>query len=88
MTRSPRTLFNLGSAVVQPPTFAGDSGVGYAVTAGGDLVRFDLDNPARRRQRGLLRPAGAGRAGPRRAGKSWWPSPTASSISWARKATA
>ena len=39
-------LFNLGSAVVQPPTFAGDSGVGYAVTAGGDLVRFDLNNPS------------------------------------------
>ncbi len=42
----PQTLFNLGSAVVQPPTFVGDSGLGYAVTAGGDLVRFDLDNPS------------------------------------------
>ena len=43
--RQPKVLFNLGSAVVQPPTFTGDSGVGFAVTAGGDLVRFDLDNP-------------------------------------------
>ena len=39
-------LFNLGSAVVQPPTFTGNSGLGYAVTAGGNLVRFDLDNPS------------------------------------------
>ena len=43
--RQPKVLFNLGRAVVQPPTFAGDSSVGYAVTAGGDLVRFDLNNP-------------------------------------------
>jgi hypothetical protein len=41
----PRTLFDLGGAVVQPPTFVGASGVGYAVTAGGELVRFDLGNP-------------------------------------------
>jgi hypothetical protein len=41
----PRTLLDLGDAVVQPPTFVGDSGVGFAVTAGGDLVRFDLGNP-------------------------------------------
>jgi len=44
--RQPKVLFNLGSAVVQPPTFTGDSGVGFAVTAGGDLVRFDLNNPS------------------------------------------
>ena len=43
--RQPKVLFNLGSAVVQPPTFTGDSGVGFAVTATGDLVRFDLNNP-------------------------------------------
>jgi hypothetical protein len=43
--RSPETLLNLGSALVQPPTFPGDSSVGYAVTATGDLVRFDLSNP-------------------------------------------
>jgi hypothetical protein len=43
--RQPQVLFNLGSAVVQPPTFTGNSGVGFAVTAGGDLVRFDLNNP-------------------------------------------
>jgi len=43
--RKPKVLFNLGGAVLQPPTFAGDSGVGFAVTAGGDLVRFDLNNP-------------------------------------------
>ena len=42
--QQPKVLFNLGSALVQPPTFAGDSGLGYAVTAGGNLVRFDLDN--------------------------------------------
>jgi hypothetical protein len=41
----PRVLFNLGSAVAQAPTFTGDSGLGYAVTANGNLVRFDLDNP-------------------------------------------
>ena len=46
--QQPRTLFNLGSAVVQPPTFAGDSGLGYVVTAGGDLVRFDLSIPRSR----------------------------------------
>jgi hypothetical protein len=40
----PRTLFDLGSALVQPPTFVGDSGLGYAVTASGQLVRFDLAN--------------------------------------------
>jgi hypothetical protein len=44
--RAPRTLFNLGSGLVQPPTFAGSGGLGYGVTAGGDLVRFDLLNPA------------------------------------------
>jgi hypothetical protein len=43
--RQPKVLFNLGSSVVQPPTFTGDSGVGFAVTATGDLVRFDLNNP-------------------------------------------
>jgi hypothetical protein len=43
--RQPKVLFNLRSAVVQPPTFTGDSGVGFVVTAGGDLVRFDLNNP-------------------------------------------
>ena len=44
--QDPKVLFNLGSAVVQPPSFTGTSGVGFAVTAGGNLVRFDLDNPA------------------------------------------
>ncbi len=44
--QDPKALFNLGSAVVQPPALTGTSGVGYAVTAGGNLVRFDLDNPA------------------------------------------
>jgi hypothetical protein len=43
--RQPKVLFNLGKAVVQPPTFTGESGVGFAVTAEGDLVRFDLNNP-------------------------------------------
>jgi len=44
--QQPPTLFNLGSALVQPPTFVGDSGLGYAVTAEGNLVRFDLLNPS------------------------------------------
>ena len=85
--QDPRTLFNLGSAVVQPPTFVGTSGLGYVVTAGGDLVRFDLDTPARASVV-YLRPAGRGRAGRCRAGRSWWPSPTAASICCSRKATA
>ncbi len=42
----PVTLFNLDSAVVQPPTFVRTTGVGYAVTVAGNLVRFNLDNPA------------------------------------------
>ncbi len=40
----PLTLFNLGGAVVQPPSFVANTGVGYAVTAVGDLVRFDLND--------------------------------------------
>ncbi|MBI5757533.1 MAG: VCBS repeat-containing protein [Planctomycetales bacterium] len=44
--RQPRTLFNLGAAVDQPPTFQGDSGLGFAVTAAGELVRFNLSNPS------------------------------------------
>jgi hypothetical protein len=44
--RQPQTLFNLGSAVVQPPTFVGNSGVAFAVTADGDLARFDLNDAA------------------------------------------
>jgi hypothetical protein len=42
----PQTLFNLGDAVVQPPTFVDGGSLGYAVTAGGDLVRFNLDKPS------------------------------------------
>jgi hypothetical protein len=41
----PRTLFNLGGALAQAPTFVGTSGLGYAVTVGGEVVRFDLDHP-------------------------------------------
>jgi hypothetical protein len=44
--QDPKTLFNLGSAVVQPPTFVGASGLGYVVTAEGDLVRFNLLDPS------------------------------------------
>ncbi len=44
--QEPETLFNLGSALVQPPTFIGNTGVGYAVTAAGDLVRFSLSDPS------------------------------------------
>ena len=43
--RQPQTLFNLGGAVDQPPTFQGTSSVGFAVTATGDLERFDLSHP-------------------------------------------
>jgi hypothetical protein len=42
----PQTLFDLGSALVQAPAFVGASGLGYAVTAGGQLVRFDLADPS------------------------------------------
>lgn len=44
--RQSQTRFDLGSAIVQPPTFAGSSGVGFAVMATGNLVRFSLDDPA------------------------------------------
>ena len=43
--RQPQTLFDLSGAVDQPPTFTGASGVGFAVTTTGDLVRFDLGHP-------------------------------------------
>ncbi len=42
--RAPATTA-LGSALMQPPAFVGGSGVGFAVTAGGALVRFDLGAP-------------------------------------------
>ena len=45
--QDPKTLFNLGSAVVQAPTFVGNSSLGYEVTASGDLVRFDLSDVAK-----------------------------------------
>ena len=45
--QDPKTLFNLGSAVVQAPTFVGDSSLGYEVTASGELVRFDLSDVAK-----------------------------------------
>jgi hypothetical protein len=44
--RQPLSLFNLGGALVQPATFVGTSGLGYAVTAGGELLRFNLFEPA------------------------------------------
>ncbi|MFO0911124.1 MAG: VCBS repeat-containing protein, partial [Isosphaeraceae bacterium] len=43
--QAPTTLVNLGAALVQPPTFVGSASVGYAVTATGTLLRFDLSNP-------------------------------------------
>jgi hypothetical protein len=43
--RQPQRLFNLGGALLQPPTFVGTSSLGYAVKAGGDLVRFNLFLP-------------------------------------------
>jgi hypothetical protein len=43
--RQPLELLNFGEALVQPPTFVGASGLGYDVTASGDLVGFDLFFP-------------------------------------------
>lgn len=43
--RNPRTLLSLGHAIVEPPSFAGDSGIGFAVTIGGLLTKFDLSKP-------------------------------------------
>jgi hypothetical protein len=42
----PLTLFSLGSAVAGPPTFVSTTGIGYAVTVAGTLLRFNLDDPA------------------------------------------
>ena len=48
--RQPQRLFNLGGAVDQPPTFQPnvgtgiDTGIGFAVTTTGNLVRFDLSH--------------------------------------------
>jgi hypothetical protein len=42
--RSPQTLLDLGAAVVEPPSFADTSNVGFAVTAGGELLQFDLSD--------------------------------------------
>jgi hypothetical protein len=44
--QQPQMLFDLGGAVDQPPTFRGDSSLGFAVTSAGNLVQFDLSNPA------------------------------------------
>lgn len=44
--RDPQNLFDLHGMVDQPPTFVGESGVGFAVTTTGALVRFDLSNPS------------------------------------------
>jgi hypothetical protein len=40
--RQPLPLLDFGAALSQPPTFVGTTGFGYEVTAGGDLVSFDL----------------------------------------------
>ena len=42
--QQPKVLFNLGNALIQPPTFVANTGLAYAVTVGGNLVRFDLAN--------------------------------------------
>jgi hypothetical protein len=44
--RQPKTLFNLGGALAQPPSFTPGTGLGYAVASDGNLVRFDLDDPS------------------------------------------
>jgi hypothetical protein len=44
--RQPAALLKLGGALDQPPTFCGTSNIGFAVTTAGDLIHFDLRNPA------------------------------------------
>jgi hypothetical protein len=44
--QQPKTLFQFGASLIQAPTFVGDTGLGYALTDAGNLMRFDLDNPA------------------------------------------
>jgi hypothetical protein len=44
--QAPQTLLNFGGALLQPPTFVGETGLGYAVTAVGNLDRFDLADPS------------------------------------------
>src|SRR5262249_18481713 len=58
--RQPRTLFNVGDALVQPPTYIGASGVGYAVTAGGGLVRVGPAPPSGGGGGGFAGPGGLG----------------------------
>ncbi len=43
--RSPQTLLSLGHAIAEPPSFVGDSGIGFAVTSSGLLTKFDLSKP-------------------------------------------
>jgi hypothetical protein len=43
--REPLPFLNFGGALLQPPTFVGSTGLGYAVTASGNLVRFNLFFP-------------------------------------------
>jgi hypothetical protein len=43
--RQPLPLLDFGAALLQPPTFVGTTGFGYEVTAGGDLVSFNLFSP-------------------------------------------
>jgi hypothetical protein len=43
--RQPLSLLDFGAALLQPPTFVGTTGFGYEVTAGGDLVSFNLFSP-------------------------------------------
>src|SRR5262249_8122161 len=39
------TVIPVGAPLAQPPAVVPGSGVGYAVTGGGDLIRFDLGDP-------------------------------------------
>jgi MYXO-CTERM domain-containing protein len=43
--RSPQTVLDLGDSLAQAPTFVGTTPQGYAVTAGGRLVAFDVAVP-------------------------------------------
>ena len=57
--QDPQTLFNLGSAVVQPPTFVGTQRRGLRRDGRRRPGAVRPGRPGGRRQRGLLRPAGA-----------------------------
>ena len=42
--QNPQVVLDFGSAIVQSPTFVGSTALGYVVTAGEGLMRFNLDD--------------------------------------------